>query len=813
MSTQAGLYTLFRAQLSEQAEHGSELSAHLLKLLGDNGRAGRNGNGDVFAVIRPLSEDSQDDFIVTITGKNDHLLNKWGQKIGLPRGYHIAWKPSNKRLFHFGFYPKFENDKLQNYSQGIGDFENVDTLSGNRKFSGCLFISACLDGRNLTIMSKNGFNSPLTAEIHQLISGQFSPSLLNEMFENHLCICGEVMLASDRNHGSNHQPGFVVTAVGQGSVVSLDSVLTVRGNTEGFVKYLDIKEMNRFCHQYQLPVASTFTIKQYQVIKEFLDRLEAIRNIIDAEMFDQLLNDISIQHPQQVDITPGNIIHQQLCGRILEGLVLRLYNGDTKTNTLKYKFPNYTWRTFGLRSLFHQLNPNNQNDNRNRDFRPLEDKDLLTFIKARDSYITRWTLDDQYRPYLTFNFILAYRLFNQTLLLWNQTMKDDPNSPNFHIFLADLINQQSPYQSCCDYQYLVEQQLSQEPENLLNIFSVVLVLGPIGSGKTSVANRIVEQIAGSQLFDTDRLFNCSNEMTFCFGAERNTASCGQLYQLLLSGKIPVIATGGGQFLTTRENIFIHLADHYNCRFNITIVLVGASSQPNELFSIDRYCDLPRLEQTVRQRGWKTPAEQLVNFSRRNYNIQSSLVSQLENRGFVKQLISVDQVNYPEFLEKIIDIPMIDPPSIVDRDWRFSQHRLLTCCTDRLITSVNRPYQIGHITLRYQKDSLDHTLTNFIGSQIPATLVSNENFSVLVVELPVDQRLEGHLLDGINLYQRAHVTINAGPYNPAEMLKVAAAYLQGRSEVILNNKKNQPCKEIFASRGTVSLSIIGEYLVI
>ncbi|CAD7962474.1 unnamed protein product [Amoebophrya sp. A25] len=162
---------------------------------------------------------------------------------------------------------------------------------------------------------------------------------------------------------SSSSPSALVGTAEQGSP---DSIPAGTEDSSQFVRYADLTELSTFCQEYALPHDPPVVLNGKEAIQQFLNAVNNARDYLTEEKLGQILKAFSL---------PFKSLHTQILGDVLEGLVLHCFSpaasssGNSssssasatqtgaqstamlKKQTIKYKFPNYTCRTFGLRTI------------------------------------------------------------------------------------------------------------------------------------------------------------------------------------------------------------------------------------------------------------------------------------------------------------------------------------------------------------------------------------------------------------------------------------------------------------------------------
>ena len=107
-------------------------------------------------------------------------------------------------------------------------------------------------------------------------------------------------------------------------------------------------------------------------------------------------------------------------------------------------------------------------------------------------------------------------------------------------------------------------------------YKIILLVGLIGSGKTSVGNRLAKKLS-LPFVDGDQEIEKAAGLAVidvfkCFGAEEYRAGEARIMKRLLNGTPCVLASGGGAFVAeetrkiAKEKALTILSIHNNCAF-------------------------------------------------------------------------------------------------------------------------------------------------------------------------------------------------------------------------------------------------------
>jgi len=487
-------------------------------------------------------------FIVMISSKSDELLIKLANQYNLPRGFPILWIPE-KSITMYGFYPKFENDKLQKNSEqdvfNPSEFIDAQEIKFTYKYSGFLssIIAFQLNGKNYwTSCSKNSTDNLYSKNASLIVKDHMTSELLSKMCDDGIYFCGEVMAFFDQVHGAAvKKECMIVTLVGYNHKVSIDmeqvqiatevEIQNLMERTK-FLNIFDQNSMHTFCLEYNLPVDTIFKISSSEEIHKFMRDLTELRNYLDLSSFKHLCASCP-----SLTLKCGNIDHFDILGDILEGCIIHVINTTIPNKTIKYKLPKYTCRTMLLRE---HLSKNNHQLNGN-------------FITEIDDFVKRWVVDlSDSRMYWTFILYTLYNEFNKLHLLYEtytSTIEDKTMLVGEHIFIVDELFKLPvcTYNPSNNYYQMVNEfgyTLSEKKDNISSIYA----LGPIGIGKSTVG-KMINSIDNLHFKHIDGdILDLESIEVLNLKEERNPYTSFKQSEAITQNLIPVLSFGGGQML-------------------------------------------------------------------------------------------------------------------------------------------------------------------------------------------------------------------------------------------------------------------------
>lgn len=688
-------------------------------------------------------------YLVMIVSNSDEILIQLAKECNFPRGFPVLWIP-DKSMQYFGFYPKFDNDERQMVDE-TKEFDDITSLRFFKKFSGFLgqLVSFEINKQwYWTVTSKN--SAETTSEFVQgakrIFESYMTFQLIQRMIQDKIHICAEVMSLDDQTHGTRvFKECPVVTCIGQPS-------------EHQFVKYFDHQALVDFCTKYNLPCDSAIIIDTPKVAREFMNLISTGRDFMDDVKLEQIL-----QNTKGIKKHLGTIDHVSILGNCLEGLVLRLTHQDGHQTTKKYKFPNYTIRTMLIREKLEGFKMTNA---------------LKRFTRG---FVDHWCVTEEGKKYW-------YRFGLQAFFTYdsNHHMKFDENVGK-HIQLAEVTNSSDN----------IEEQFDQYLAKISN-GTVIIIGGPIGSGKTTVMNQIQKTNPNKyQVIDGDLLDMPNIQTVLTMGRERADYSRWLVIKALMEGKVPVISAGGGIFFGQSKAHNFELVDHIYKTLGIVVKVVFLLPTPDDqVKSLEKTYDpvnlyndqqmvLDVVTRRVQTKEWQIEpkfgknVKGFANFiytkSQANHKFAIKLIQEAnEIYGF--PIINSKNYGIQNKLDltKILDGVAVIKPIPTGN---FRQIRIL-CQVDS--------NAIGHITWLFGDDTT-YSLDDFA---ILRAKYSDDSSGIRVSFKNLKNEISLALpLDPIHEDGSTHITLDPGNHEPKEMKRVALAIKNGNKQIILPIKNS------------------------
>lgn len=718
--------------------------------------------------------DTPDVYLVMVVGHHDQILIQLANSCSFPRGFPILWIPGT-RMQYFGFYPKFENDDRQTPDDQT-EFNNIQSIHFFKKWSGFLgqlMFFTINNQKYWTVTSKNsaGKDSPFIEDGKRLFEPFINQNLIDHMIDNNLHICAEVMSQRDQVHGSRvSKESPIITSIGKGCIFNLQNPQQNIYGTK-FVEFLDHINLVKLCVKFGLPCDSAIIINNGAL--DFIKKLSSRRDFMTDSELQNLISECSTN----ITIHKGTVVHSDILGNCLEGLVLKIIHTNGSVTVKKYKFPYYTIRTMLFRTQFQNF------------------AFSQTLKREAKRFSEHWCVTDKGTNYW-YNFGLQ-GFINKL------TFKTPDSNIGDHIHIAESITLTKEMKE-------IEQEFNELAIKLSN-GTIIICVGPIGSGKTSTMKSISSLDPTNYVpIDGDEL-GFTLDLVLKFGKERNDYSKWLVIKALMERKIPVISTGGGILFNTGKNLRFVLRDYIYSTLGILpkIILmlpIDQNNQNNQITQLDNtydpsklYDDTGSVRKVVNRRistkEWKIDpkfknVDQFASFiagkSKENYKFAMQLLNTADHIfGF--PVISDKNYGIQTKLDYSSIINLINPINY-NFSGKFGQIRVLT-----MIGS-----EIGHITYEFSSNNdIEYSLEKFTTLSIICDSLKDKSGKINGQVITLTSANKKNSLSvafpnkSIHDDNCTHITVNPGSHAPKEMKSVVKAYKSGDKTITLpvNNSKN------------------------
>ncbi|PJA93583.1 MAG: hypothetical protein CO133_01160, partial [Candidatus Komeilibacteria bacterium CG_4_9_14_3_um_filter_37_5] len=316
--------------------------------------------------------------------------------------------------------------------------------------------------------------------------------------------------------------------------------------------------------------------------------------------------------------------------------------------------------------------------------------------------------------------------------------------------------------------------------------TVYVVVGAIGAGKSTTAEKLVSHlrlgahIDGDDLIPEDDLVP-ENVDTKKLGQERNVVTNWTIFEALRKGYTPVISTGGGALYTSfgkRKVFFIEeILDKLGYGVDLqTIIVTDDEKNPFELHKNEEF--VSKVCQDRKNRGiWANdvPEKKIVIGSARNAEIAEGIM-QLSNVVHFAPLVVEGKIDSTFDYKKIVESAI--SPKASD-SVEIKQHRILT----GVKTESGNIDSIGHVTLKYSNKSfeLKPDSSEFKSQTSPGKIYTQQIGKKILWSVAIpDTKFHDD--------KSTHITMNPGKHKPALMRDVALALQKGEKTITLDGQK-------------------------
>ena len=754
----------------------------------DLGTIIKNAKGKIqLHFYKPTQPSRQQIFVVIVSCKEDWLLVKLANAHSFPRGFPILWQPGAS-MQYFGFYPKFSNDERQT-ADDTTEFQHIKRLEFFKKWSGFLgqVFAFNFNGHKCwTVVTKNcaDYTSSFVVEARRLFAPHVTSRLVDQMLKSNVHLCAEVISLNDQVHGARVlKETVIVTAIGSGRTFDLNRPSKVTYN-DTFVDFFKNDSLVKFCRTFNLPCDSSIMVKTPEAAKEFMHQLCRERDF----MTDSKLNQLITKFGTHIDVNQGTISHVDILGDCLEGLVIKKFTGPDTWSTIKYKFPGYTVRTMLLRPQFQNFNISHKLDS-------------VTL-----SFVDHWCVTAEGKDF--------WHNFGQQCFLRYPSFMETRDKANdhigFHIQLADMMLEEPT----------TAQIVTPETFNTFvnaNVNSTIVVcLGPIGSGKSSVATEVVKVLGAAAVhIDGDELGIGANTVKV-LGNERNDYTRWCVVKALMNGLIPVVSTGGGALFANGKNQslrqFVQRTTGLTCK-----VAVCIAAETDDIVALNNdydvrpvYANADTVRKAINRRlsagEWTKPdnmktAEEFADLIAKKSKDNAPIARKL--------VLDADMV---------FGFPMLDETNYgAQADWNYQgiidgivstyDAEMLrgTYTQVRLLVTVGG--KAGHITWKYDPTgSISYSKSDFdaLKSMYPPVVPGK-----VVTVKSADGKCQYEFAcpeNAIHDDGSTHITLNSGVHQPKETKAVVLAMLTGDESISLPTKDGKTVVYGLGNRSEVDCNI-------
>jgi len=705
--------------------------------------------------------DSSDTYLIMVQLIIDSVAMRLGDSNRFPRGWPIIWTEREGFVFA-GFFPKFKNDQKQ--------VDNVKEFRGQLmylmfKYSGFLGIVPVWKTKGTvywTTTSKNSTNNDFSNDAARIIQdmGFMNNELATKLWDEKLYYAGEVESFNDMTHGAELvSEAFICTCVGR---------IHTRDNPPDIMNLADTlshTEMHETCLRLGIPVGEIITSVNPELIGR---RLSEERDLMTMMKMRKLLSELEVEG--HLGVVHGTVRHEDVLGNTLEGLVIWIDNV-----VMKFKFPEYTSETFGLRAFLG-----------NYGARFLLAPAYKTHV---DEFLDFWVISPKGREYWT-NWLYAAAVVGSELPSEFFTAKM-PRHVGSHIRLAQMTSELTN-----EWRTELAAQFTEKVglPAVQGKAQVCVVVGPIGSGKTSVGNWLVAQLGSGYVhIDGDELYAIGDvNLTMKLGKERGVSTLSQINRALTHGKIPIISCGGGVLFRGNSGASLMLKDHLLNTLGLELALtVYIPAEQVDLadfyqsWSTDEIVNY-RLDQGL----WTTGKDRrkflgdIQTQSRENVKFAQGLVNYADEVITWKPLMYPNKTVHTELPSRRVCIPALNKLS-------YSQFRILVAFN---LGKTDKDWSTGHITMDFTPSLKSVFIDQF--EEMRTTLHEMGQLSGLLVQykkgcsfVAFDERSAKHIVDVGQCCskrfqsdpQKIHSTIAPGKHEPAMMVQACLQFNMNESK--------------------------------
>ena len=692
------------------------------------------------------------------------LANAIGIGLSFPRGFAILVDLESKTILGInGFYPKFRNDDRA-AATITSSFKGVKRMTAFLKYSGSLGIFGIFQhptkGLCWTASSKNSATNEYSEMNAAMVMDMMTPEFLQKWWDSGVhTFCAEVMYNSDQSHGYRTTSGFIVTCAHRG------------------LEFLAATDLFDWCTSLGLPTDKPISIEGEEKILTFLSEMEKVRDYLTLNLLVEILANLGYTY----DIAN----HSRLVlSQIVEGFVI-----STDRGTVKYKFPFYQVVTQFLRPLMK----NGRNDLTVDDpTAPLKDNALLAHQTAY--FLNTWVVSQ----------CLNIRGF-WMMLLKELVEEDSAISPTAGIgkWITVAENVISRH-----VLHLRDTQYDFSPYRLQLVKrKAVLVVGPIGSGKSSIGRQLESLHPDIVHVDGDGPWNkLPRAIVLSLKALRNLYTCAYIISKIIAGKIPVVSAGGGAlwFGTMGDAheipFIVRIAQAYGIELELVVI------HPSDLNVYDDEAADKRVADCIADRIkrndgiWNIPIQKLQELSRKNRQIAEMFIDFAAKMGY--QTLTYEMCSHETAHEQTfaLDVTPQEPLTEVTA-MMFQQWATCTLVKPEFPDELEAHFKKSYTGPEANwpnawKKMCTGKANGFTGANASklhhATLFYNGETKKTKVPKPLcadGTKLEGEMVfffDPKDVTQvcsivklpfsdSAHLTVSQGMYKPAEMKKMAVAY--------------------------------------
>lgn len=689
------------------------------------------------------------------------------------------------------FYPKFDNDKEESF-KAVQD-GGYDVASFFVKYSGSLAkVLIWMDETGAicwTVMSKNSADSTAMSgdsanlnyprALAKVIAPYMTQERLQAIYASGVrSFCAEVMLECDQSHGYAVKDGFIVTCAANET------------------HFLGPKELTEWCEAIGLPTDRPLHIEGTDKILEFVQELNKVRDVMTLDVLQAILTKFGLDY----DLSKHRAIVQS---PVLEGFIITLRNAKGEKLVLKYKFAFYTAVTMFLREYIRSKTTTKANA------KPF-------IVEAEISkFLDRWVFDKSVAMQSLWSWILHQMVhvtdtqtFEGPVAPWIQASEQ----VYARVFEALAATANDAEKVCVAFECPM---LEQQQRSLIEV-TIVLVLGPIGHGKSSLGSKLADSVPNSVHIDGDgNEAWLPKDQVLALKGGRNDATVAAILSAIQSGKNVVFSTGGGAIWAvpncgrkTIQNQQISFLESKAKEMGIKLKFVVYVPENMEAAYADTEAVKSAIEGRIaRGEKWDVPIQKLCDASKTNIQFA---------QRFMKQAAEV--YTYPRFDHEANNFASIVIPETVTYLMSSNPQTPLElpCLRQQQLVNIGEipsPIISDEVRIKYadpaKKGKLLFTFPKPEGSTFHITLSYDAAKTPKALPPPFFQvgstqsvplhHCVATLSDGtlapfvfIDLGCRGmHVTVHPGRFKPESMRAVALAMQAGQYSAVFVPQQGEP----------------------
>ena len=503
-------------------------------------------------------------FVITyIMGISDWKLIELAKgKLGFPRGFAVIWHLENdisEYITTVAFLSKFANDDR---NDEIFAFDGLTKIKIAKKMSGSLGLLTAFNFRGesyVFVGAKNSTGNHYSKVFYDLIMNWYKDkqdqfNTLVKFLATGNVIAFEVCSNDPGmgHHGSTYKTSIPVALV-IGSVSNNNNIVQFMEDDTAINLFIDLG----------LPVENRWILTDNAIIRELMNKIQEKRDFMTNSMFDDLI--------KEYDLLKGTISHAELSD-VLEGLIIWLYYGDKK-EIKKYKFANYTRMTMLMRPMMTSDNPL---------LKPGQEYNRSKVVKEAKNWASRWVVKPENRKEHVNKILAACDIISK----YNTVPENVQVTQNNYLDWAENAIREA---DSLNYDNV------QLPNDDVQEFNIILVIGNVGCGKSTLMKKLSEELLRVACVSVDDF----DENTGNKGMTKNNNVLGTIIRELLNGKLVIVENGGGMFFnpkTGQVSIISELEKRLPVSFRVSMVLAPetiVSSKGNKQILTDILVDQTR----------------------------------------------------------------------------------------------------------------------------------------------------------------------------------------------------------------------------